>query len=220
MTASGYGPGQAARHLLRGALAPRQAMREARASGLGEAGRCLLFLGCAAAVTVIDPSEGSVPRLLADLFAAGGTLAEAAPHLARWAGIAAALMLGLYLLTASVLWLATRPARAAPSHATIRSALAVGSWVDTLPVIALGLVFHLLGLDAVADLLLIALGAAFVGICLSEATGLDARAAMGLTMGALVLTGLILVVLLVLVLGPDGAGAAEQPGLLPHRIAP
>ena len=164
---------------------PRAAMREA--ADIGEPTRLALFVVSGLIGLLNDPAEDGLPRLVVGKIAAADGFGGALSAAALWGVGIVALLVAYYLSVAGLLWLFTRPAAAKPTFATLRSAVAIGSWVSTLPSLALGLLCHALGLDVIGVVFAMGLWSAFVALCLSEATGLDARAGTGLALGAGVL---------------------------------
>lgn len=185
MSACRYDAATAGRHLVLGWRRPRAAMREA--GGIGEGGRLCLVVLSAILVGLLDPGESGFPRLVA-----AGASNEGTPTVtlgqAALAGLGLLLLaLLFYVLLAGALWLLTRRGAAKPSFAVLRSVVAVANWVSTLPIIVATSISTLIGFDVAGALLLLGLWTVYTALCLSEATGLDARAATRRTFASVIL---------------------------------
>ncbi|MEH3116070.1 MAG: hypothetical protein PGN25_22890 [Methylorubrum populi] len=181
----------AGRHLALGWRSPRAAMREAGRT-IGEGRRLGLVILSGAIVVLADPAEDGFPRFVAAQAANRATLAASLGEVALWSVCLLAVLPLFYGGVAGTLWLFTRPSPAKPAFAALRTAVAVASWVSTLPILATGLVASLAGFETVGGVLMLGLWTAYAGLCLSEATGLDARAGTGLALGATVLASVVI----------------------------
>ncbi len=185
MSAHSYDAATAGRHLVLGWRWPRAAMREA--AGIGEGGRLCLVLLSTALVVLTDPSENGFVRLVAAKTVDTGTSAVTLGQAALVGAASLLLALVFYVLMAGALWLLTRRGAAEPPFAVLRSVVAVASWVSTAPVVVATLIGSVTGLDLAGAILFLGLCTVYTALCLSEATGLDARAATRRTFGSVIL---------------------------------
>ncbi len=211
MSGDGTNAATAGRHLALGWRWPRAAMREA--GKIGEGARLGLVTLSGAIVVLADPAEDGFPRFVAARAADKATPAASLGEVALWGVGLLAVLLLFYGGVAGTLWLFTRPSPAKPSFAALRSAVAVASWVSTLPLLAIGLVSFLTGFDILGGILMLGLWTAYAGLCLSETTGLDARAGTGLALGSTVLASVVIAAaiagLYVTLIHDDFAGLAD-----------
>jgi len=134
--ARGYRPALALRHLGLGAIAPREAMREGLAAGIGERGRLLVMALFALVLGLIDPETRALGR---------SALANALDDRSRTEGLmflsAGALVIGLalwiaYWAAACVALACCRRGWSRESLGRARSVVALSAWFSLLPTAA------------------------------------------------------------------------------------
>ena len=135
----GYRPALALRHLLAGPTAPRRAMGEALASGIGEAGRLAILALYVAALGLVDPETRSLAHAAFENASDDGMLVRGLGLLA--AGLVS-LGLALYVaywVSAVVTNLLCGGPWTREGLARMRSAVALSGWFSLLPTVALKL---------------------------------------------------------------------------------
>lgn len=181
-------------HLTRGMRRPREAMREAAASGLTEPWSLGLFAASLILDQVVDPADDS---LLADLTQRLDTLPSGTDKIvtvAQAIGILVGTIAALYVIVSFGIWCFVRLTRPQPALAQVRSALAMATWTVAIPSAALTVIFGLLGFPMVGATIASLLLLTYTSLCLSEATGIEASKAMAFTMAGSILSLAIAIV--------------------------
>ncbi|KQP04797.1 hypothetical protein ASF26_11820 [Methylobacterium sp. Leaf93] len=198
----GYSPGLAARHLLRGPLNARDAMREILAQGgLSELWRLALFVLGTSLVVLVDLSDTSPIVLLSDHVGTLDSGKAVALLLASYTTLFLGTVGALYLVISVGTWAFARATSERPSLATVRTSVALATWVAVLPSLGLTLIFEALNQGTAGNVLIFFLGLAYIGLCLSEATGLASAKAMAFAMAG---STLMLTLVLILAVGLFG----------------
>ena len=193
-----YSPGLAARHLLRGPLNARGAMRETLArGGLSELWRLGLFVLGTSLVVLVDPTENSPLVLLAEHSRTLDSGKAAVIGLLSYTTFFLGAVAALYLVISVGTWAFARATSERPSLATVRTSVALATWVAVLPSLGLALIFEALDQGTAGNILIFFLGLAYIGLCLSEATGLASAKAMAFAMAGSILTLTLVLVLAV-----------------------
>ena len=135
-----YGPALALGHLWQGAIAPREAMREALRARIGEPARLVLLLLVVLTLGLVDPETRALGRAAIENASDDASRAHGLLLLALGAAVIGLAIFIVYWIAALVVHALSWPKWSRASVARARSVVALSAWFSLLPMLLVKLV--------------------------------------------------------------------------------